>query len=96
MYPLTLQQRPNYGALTDFSKALNNLLGDQTGRTISYRTAQGFRKVFNATQLNEEDAEHIIHIGMVTAGTLIRSKDESQQTTGFLLSLTLFICYQAG
>lgn len=96
MYPLTFQQRPNYGALTDFSKALNNLLGDQTGRTISNRTAQGFRNVFNTNQLDEGDAEHIVHIGMVTAGTLIRSNDEFQQTTGFLLSLTLFICYQAG
>jgi hypothetical protein len=91
-YPI----RSNYGPLTDFSRTLNLTLGDQSGRTVSTRTAYGFINLFSTTGLDIEEAEHIVHGGMVAAGVLLKSKDQGAQVTGFLLSLTLFLCYHAG
>lgn len=88
--------KTNYGAFTDFSRALNDMLGDKSGRSVSHRTAQGFKNLFNATDIDEENAEHIVHVGMVTAGALLHSKDEGAKTTGALLSFALFLCYQVG
>lgn len=86
----------NYGAFTDFSKALNQVLGDRSGRTISIRAAHGFIKLFKAQQMNAQEAEFLVHSGMVAAGTLLKSKDERAQLTGFGLSFALFLCYHAG
>jgi hypothetical protein len=88
--------KTNYGAFTDFSRALNDILGDKSGRSVSYRTAQGFRNLFNVREIEDENAEHIVHAGMLTAGALLHSKDEGSRTTGALLSFALFLCYQAG
>lgn len=90
------RRRRNYGTLTDFSKALNESLGDQTGRTITNRTAQGFKEVFNSLEMDEETAEDIVHAGMVGAAALLSSPNEGHKATGALLSLALFICYQSG
>ena len=93
-----LQPQPlaNYGAFTAFSKALNQALGDTTGRSVSTRTAHGFIKLFKTQELGADGAELIVHSGMVAAGALLKSKDEGAQITGIALSLGLFICYHAG
>lgn len=90
------QRKPNYGALTDFSKALNESLGDTTGRTVTNRTVQGFKQVFNSPDMEEDTVEHIVHAGMAGAALLLSSPDEGHKATGALLSLALFICYQSG
>ena len=90
------QNRLNYGALTDFSKALNDMVGDKTGRTVSHRTASGLKKIFKVEEMSNDDAEHIVHAGMAAAGILVSSKDENLMATGALLGLGLFICYQEG
>lgn len=87
---------PNYGALTDISKALNELFGDGSGRTISARTATGFQNLFNAHHLTHPEAEFVVHAGMVTAGSLLRSKEEGNQAAGIVLATALLLCYQAG
>jgi hypothetical protein len=90
------RRKTNYGALTDFSKALNEGFGDNSGRTITNRTAQGFKDVFNTQDMDEETAEVIVHTGMASAALLLNSPDEGHKATGALLSLALFICYQSG
>ena len=95
---MVLQPQPpaNYGALTAFSKALNQGFGDTTGRTVSVRTAYGFMNLFKAHSVGPDGAEFIVHSGMVAAGALLKSKDEGAQIAGIVLSLALFICYHAG
>lgn len=88
--------RSNYGILTNFSKSLNDFFGDFTGRTVSHRTAQGFRHLFKVNGIDDEDAEHIVHASMIAAGACLKSKDEGTQTTGALLAFALILCYQAG
>jgi len=96
MYYNQSSQRSNYGFLTDFSKSLNDFFGDSSGRTVSHRTAQGFRHLFKAGEIDNEDAEHIVHASMIAAGACLKSKDEGIQTTGALLAFGLILCYQAG
>jgi hypothetical protein len=72
------------------------MFGDFSGRTVSRRTAQGFRQVFNVHQMDEDNAEHVVHTGMITAGVLLNSQNENERTTGVILSLGLLICYHAG
>jgi|GEM_PF-1525393 len=90
------RRKHNYGALTDFSKALNESFGDMTGRTVTNRTAQGFKQVFNSPDMEEDTAEQIVHAGMAGAALLLSSPEEGHKATGALLSLALFICYQSG
>ena len=90
------RRNTNYGALTDLSKALNEMFGDSTGRTVSNRTAHGFKQVFNSPGMDEDTAEAIVHTGMAGAALLLRSPDEGHRATGLLLTLGLFICYQNG
>lgn len=90
------RRKTNYGAITDFSKELNESFGDCTGRTITNRTAQGFKQVFNSPDMDEESVEDIVHAGMVGAAALLSSPNEGHKVTGALLSLALFICYQSG
>jgi hypothetical protein len=91
-----LSNKVNYGVITDVSKSLNQFFGDQTGRTVSVRTAHGFKNIFNCPEMEEDAAEFIVHTGMVTAYTLLKSKKESDNGSGLLLSLGLLLCYQSG
>lgn len=86
----------NYGVLTDVSKDLNQFFGDNSGRTVSSRTAHGFKNFFNAKSMDYEAAEFIVHGGMVAATTLLNSKKETEKSNGLMLSLALFLFYQAG
>lgn len=86
----------NYGVLTDVSKGLNQFFGDNTGRTVSTRTAHGFKNFFNAKSMDDDAAEFIVHGGMVAATKLLNSKKETDRSNGFMLSMALFVFYQAG
>lgn len=91
-----LQSSTNFGVFTDISKSFNLAFGDQTGRTISLRTAQGFKNVFKCDDMHEDVAELIVHSGMLAAYYLLNSKNKNEQGSGVLLSLALLFCYQAG
>lgn len=86
----------NYGVLTDVSKDLNQFFGDNSGRTVSTRTAHGFKNFFNAKSMDDEAAEFIVHGGMVAANRLLNSKKETDKSNGLMLSLALFLFYQVG
>jgi hypothetical protein len=86
----------NYGVLTDMSKSLNGLLGDKSGRTVSRRTTQGFKKAFNLDKIDDEDAEDIVHAAMISTGLLLVSKNDNLKIFGALLLAGLFACYHNG
>lgn len=92
----TRQIRANYGVLTDVSKGLNQFFGDNTGRTVSTRTAHGFKNFFNAKSMDNDAAEFIVHGGMIAATKLLNSKKETDRSNGVMLSLALFVFYQSG
>jgi hypothetical protein len=88
--------KTNYGLLTDVSKSVNELFGDTTDRSVSLRTAQGFKRMFNCKSMDDDAAEFIVHSGMVVAYNQLNSKDKNNNGTGALLALGLFLCYQNG
>jgi N-acetylglucosamine kinase-like BadF-type ATPase len=92
----TTQITTNYGVLSDVSKGLNQFFGDNTGRTVSTRAANGFKNFFNAKSMDDDAAEFIVHGGMVAATKLLNSKKETERSNGFMLSMALFLFYQAG
>jgi hypothetical protein len=94
--PLRLRSSRDYGALSDVSKTLNYALGDRTGRSISMRTAQGFKSAFDINDMHEDVAEDIVHAGMLTTGALLRSESKGANACGLLLLLGLVACYQNG
>lgn len=85
----------DYGILSDASRTLNSLLGDTSGRTVSRRTAQGFKDSFDLN-ISDNDAEHIVHGGMVTSALLLRSESQGARILGGFLALGLGVCYQNG
>jgi len=87
----------DYGSLGDLSKALNYGLGDRTGRTVSRRTTQGFKRVMNITdeRMHDQNAEHIIHGAMLGTAGLLLSK-EGNKGLGLLGLACLIAFYQAG
>lgn len=88
----------NYGILSDVSKTINYGLGDRSGRTVSRRTTQGFKRAFNIndSQLSDQNAEHIIHGAMVGTAVLLKSKKNANVATGLLTLACLFALYHAG
>jgi hypothetical protein len=90
------QSTSNYGVLTDISKGLNYTLGDRTGRTVSMRTAQGFKTAFKLDNMSDDDAEDIVHLGMVATAGLLTSKNNGAKAGGLLVLLGLVACYQNG
>lgn len=86
----------NYGALTEGSKLLNEILGDKSGRTVSRRTAQGFKNTFGLNEMSDDKAEDIVHVGMIASGGLLASKSRGAKAAGLLLALGLFVAYQNG
>jgi len=86
----------NYDVLTDVSKGLNQFFGDKSGRTVSRQTAHGFKNFFNANNMDDDAAEFIVHGGMIAATKLLNSRKETDRSNGFMLSMALFLFYQAG
>ncbi len=86
----------NYGVITDFSKELNHILGDRSGRTVSRRTAHGIKNSFNLNEMHDDDAEDIAHGAMVATAALLASKSDGAKVCGLLLLLGLVACYQNG
>jgi hypothetical protein len=91
-----LKSDRDYGVLSDVSKTMNYALGDRTGRSISMRTAQGFKMAFDFNEMHEDTAEDIVHAGMVATGFLLKSDNDNANACGFLLLLGLVACYQNG
>lgn len=90
------KKETNYGVLTDVSKGWNIILGDKSGRTVSRRTAHGFKNAFKLQNMEDDDAELIVHGAMVASGALISAKSDGAKAAGLLLLLGLFACYQEG
>lgn len=86
----------DYGILTDGSKSLNRLFGDKSGRTVSLRTAQGFKTTFKLDTMSDETAEDIVHGGMLLSAGLLASKNQGAKIAGLLLALGLFTAYHNG
>jgi len=86
----------NYGVLTDTSKTINEILGDRSGRTVSMRTAQGFKKTIKLSEMSDNTAEDIVHTGMVASGALLISKNPKAKVAGLFLLLGLISFYQYG
>lgn len=90
------KKETNYGILTDASKGWNLILGDESGRTVSRRTAHGFKSAFKLKEMEDDDAELIVHSAMVASGALLSTKNDGAKAAGLLLLLGLFACYQEG
>ena len=86
----------DYGILSDSSKSLNKLFGDKSRKTVSLRTANGFKKTFNLKNMRDETAEDIVHGGMIVSTGLLLSKNKGAIITGFLLALSLIALYHNG
>ena len=93
---MLLKSERDYGILSEVSKAINNTLGDETGRSVSMRTAQGFKKSFNLNDMHEDTAEDIVHLGMVATLALAKSKNDNAKLLGLLLGIGLTVCYWNG
>lgn len=91
-----MANKTNYGMLTEVSKSLNQFFGDESGRTVSSRTAHGFKEVFNCKNMDDDMAEFIVHGGMLSAGALMNSANENDKGSGTLLTLFLVLLYHAG
>ena len=85
----------DYGVLTDISKSINKGLGDNSGRTVSRRTAQGLQKSLNRP-VSYNEAEDITHVGMVATAMMLKSENENVKFGGFLIGLGLVSLYQKG
>lgn len=86
----------NYGVLTEISKGINKIVGDQSGRTVSRRTAQGLKKTFELHHQSDEQAEEIAHAAMVATGVCLTSKYDDVKIVGGLLTIALVAFYQNG
>lgn len=87
---------PEYGVLTDFSREVNLILGDKSGRSVSRRTAHGIKNSFNLPNASDGEAENIAHGAMMASAGLLASRSEGAKACGFLLLLGLIACYQKG
>jgi len=86
----------NFGAITDVSAELNNLFGDDTGRSISLRTAHGFKNAFSLDNLDDNAAEDIVHGFMLLTPVLLSRKNDAANAIGIVLLAGLLGCYLAG
>lgn len=91
-----MEDKNDYGVLTDFSKELNLILGDKSGRSVSRRTAHGIKSSFKLRDMSDEKAEGIAHGAMVASAGMLASKSEGAKACGFLLLIGLLACYQDG
>lgn len=93
---LKLKSERDYGVLSEVSKTINYALGDRTGRSVSMRTAQGFKKSFALDNMHEDMAEDIIHAGMAATTLLLTSKNDNARLLGLLVGLGLGAFYANG
>ncbi len=93
---ISTQSTRNYGVLSTASKSANYFLGDKTDISVSLRTAHGFKKTFNLTEMHDDVAEDIVHGGMVALGLLLFSKNNIGKASGLLLIAALIGFYQNG
>lgn len=86
----------NFGALSTISKELNSSFGDRTGRSISMRTAHGFKNTFNLNDMDDNTAEDIVHGIMTLTPVLLSKKNDAANAVGVLLLAGLVGCYLNG
>jgi hypothetical protein len=84
----------NYGALTEISEGINEMFGDQSGRTVSLRTSHGFKRTFNL-DISDAMAEDIVHAGMIFSAYNLMSEN-GNRTAGFLTLVGLVALYHNG
>ncbi len=82
-----------YDKLTDVSRAINRILGDDTGRSVTVRVGDG---VFNATNgqidLTGEETHAIMGLGL---GMLV-SRNRDLQVVGSCIAFGLVLAWHAG
>ena len=87
--------RHHYGVLTDISKDINTLLGDESGRTVSRRTADGFQRTL-APNLSDQASEDVVHLGMLALPFLLKSEKPAAGIARVVVGALLFGSYHAG
>lgn len=92
----TLISSRNYGVLTDASKGINKILGDTSGRTVSMRTAHGFKAATGLSNMHDDTAEDIVHGGMLLCFALFTSKNKNALGFAILAFIILVFFYQSG
>lgn len=92
----TLTAIRNFGILTDISKELNQIFGDQSGRTVSMRTTHGFKNAFNLHAMHDNDAEDLVHGLMVLTPILLKHESDTANAIGVILLSGLVGCYLNG
>ena len=90
------KMKRDFGGLTDLSKDLNKMFGDQSGRTVSMRTTHGFKDAFNLQTMHDEDAEDLVHGLMVLTPILLKQESEAANAVGVILLAGLVGCYLNG
>ncbi|MBI3235847.1 MAG: hypothetical protein HYZ42_17730 [Bacteroidetes bacterium] len=91
-----VKKKRDFGALTEISKELNIMFGDQTGRTVSMRTAHGFKDAFNLRDLDDESSEDLVHGLMTLTPILLSKKNDTANAIGVVLLAGLVGCYLNG
>lgn len=92
----TTKQKREFGALTNLSKDLNQMFGDQSGRTVSMRTTHGFKDAFNLQTMDDNEAEDLVHGLMVLTPVLLNQKNETANAIGVFLLAGLIGSYLNG
>lgn len=92
----TATKQRNFGFLTEVSKEINYSLGDYTDRTVSMRTAHGYKRAFNRHDIDDNTAEDIVHLIMTAAPILVSQKNDGAKAVGILVFAALFGLYQQG
>lgn len=95
-YPSTNSKPRNFGGVTDISKEINAFFGDTTGRSISMRTAHGFKRALKRKDMDDNTAEDIVHATMTLAPILLKQKNDAANGVGTLLIIALLGCYWNG
>jgi len=91
-----ISKKRDFGTLTDISRDLNQMFGDESGRTVSVRTTHGFKDAFNLKTMHDEDAEDLIHGLMALTPILLSRKSDTANAVGILLLAGLIGCYLNG
>ncbi len=95
-YTFDVTSQKEVGKLSDISRVASKILGDQSGRTISRRTADGFTRVSGAQNLHPDTSVDVIHGAMVTTGLLLFSNNRNAVVAGSVGVFLLFACYHVG
>jgi hypothetical protein len=82
--------------LSTVSREINFMLGDRTGRTVTHRTTQGMKRMFDLPELSDDTGSHIVHVGMIAVPVLLTRKNPTARFIGFVILIFLFLWYQMG